>query len=500
MNFHDLDKPLLQFPDEPDKNAFTIRTSFESILCLGNTGSGKTSAVGSKFISSYLKHGYGMLFLTAKVDDAATYKRYAQEAGRANDVVEIKPGLNAFNFMHYESTVRSELSFARNLQDLLNVVLEAGEDRNSGGERDPFWKHSQSMLIKNVINLLLLAYSEVTIPQLYAVAQSTPQQKTDLNKAEEEDTAFKKAMAAAKERVRKQVDNWKAKIGGRNIEQLSDSEYLQQLEDAVPDYRTLKMVRDFFLNDLYNISEKTRGIITLSFTSFLSSLLDEPIYSLFCNKPSTVTPEDCITKGKLVIINLPVALYGKTGQDVQVMLKYIFQKAWQRRDISQNGRPLAIVADEAQLFLHPMDSTLLATARSSMVSTFYLSQSVPSFHANIGGTGSKADAKVDTLLSLLSTKVLLSNNCVKTNRWASDIIGKGYTEDISTGTSMGENFTTNEGSRFVLEDMVRPEFFSQLRTGGRLNNYTVEAYIHMQGKKFNTGFSHKKIKFTQKIN
>lgn len=501
MEFENLDIPLLKFADEPEHNAFSIRSSFESLLCLGNTGSGKSSAVAAKIINAYLEHGYGMLLLTAKEEDATTYRSYAKQAGRENDVIEIKPGgEHAFNFMQYESTVRSDLSFARNLQDLLHVVIEAGEERNSGGERDPFWRDSQAMLIKNVINLLLLAYSEVTIPLLYEVAQSTPQQKQTKEPAEEELSAFQKAMSKAKDNVRTKVDDWKSSVGQEYIDGLDDEIYLKQLEEAVPDYRTLKMVKNFFMDGLYNISEKTRGIIILSFTSFLSHLMDDPIYTLFCNKPSTCTPEDCIEQGKIIIINLPVSLYGKIGQYVQIMSKYVFQKAWQRRRVSENGRPLAIIADEAQLFLHPQDSMLLATARSSRISTFYLSQNLPALHANVGGNGFKSEAKVDALLSLLSTKIFLCNNCVKTNRWASDIIGKAYTEDISTGSSYGDDkVSINDGSRFSLEDIIRPEAFAKLLTGSQLNNYKVEAYIHMQGKKFNHGFSHKKIRFTQQV-
>lgn len=200
-----------------------------------------------------------------------------------------------------------------------------------------------------------------------------------------------------------------------------------------------------------------------------------------------------------MIINLPVSLYGRIGQDIQIMIKYIFQKAWQRRNVKLNGRPLAIVCDEAQLFLHLLDSALLATARSSRIATFYLTQNLPAFHSNIGGNGTKAEAKVDALMSLLSTKIFLCNSCVKTNRWAADIIGKGYTEDPSTSMSGGDNFSFGQGSRYMLEDIVRPEQFAQLKNGGPLNNYKVQGIIHMQSRRFNSGFNHKKINFKQQF-
>lgn len=501
VHFENLDEPLLRFGDEPDANAFTIRSSFESCLCIGNTGSGKSSGVARELVGKMMEKKYGMLLLTAKELDAETYKHYAAIAGRSADVIEVTPsatGGHAFNFMHYESTAKTGLSFARNLLDLLKVVIEAGEERTQGAEADPFWRNSSEMLIRSAIHLLLLAYGEVTIPMLYEVAQTAPH-KEDKPTQQEEETTFQKVMTLAKKRVKEQVDAWKAKVGEDYWKALADEKLAKEIEDAVPDYRTLMMVRNFFMESLFNISEKTRGIIILSFTTFLSRLLDEPIYSLFCNRPSTFTPESCIETGKLVIINLPVSLYGRIGQDIQIMIKYIFQKAWQRRNVKLNGRPLAIVCDEAQLFLHPLDSALLATARSSRIATFYLTQNLPAFHSNIGGNGTKAEAKVDALMSLLSTKIFLCNSCVKTNRWASDIIGKGYTEDPSTSMSGGDNFSFGQGSRYMLEDIVRPEHFAQLKNGGPLNNYKVQGIIHMQSRRFNNGFNHKKINFKQQF-
>lgn len=500
MNWENLDTPLIRFGDESEATAFTYRTSFNSVAVFGNTGSGKTSGVLAKLMSVYMQHGYGMLLLTSKPDDAEIYKRYAKQYGREQDIVEIKPGgKHAFNFMHYESTAKSELSFARSLQDVLNVVIQATEDRDDANDRDPFFRKSLQSLIKETIQLLLLAYNEVTIPELYAVAQSTPREKGADEKSSNDETAFDKAMKAAKDNVRFQLESWRQSIGDDYIQSLSDDEYQNQRDEAVPNYRVLKMVTNFFMVDLYNISIKTRGIILLSFTSFLSRLLDDPIYSLFCNKPSTCTPESCIEKGAIIIVNLPVSLYDAIGQEVQIMMKYIFQKAWQRRDLKKNGRPLAIIADEAQQFLHPKDATQLATSRSSRISTLYLSQNKPSFYANVSGDGKKAEAKIDALLSLLSTKIFLCNGCVDTNLWASRLIGEGYTEDVSTSANYGKDPSFGESSQFILEHMVRPEDFSKLRCGGE-PDFKVEGYIHMQGVQFSNGFNHKKIKFTQAKN
>lgn len=58
--------------------------------------------------------------------------------------------------------------------------------------------------------------------------------------------------------------------------------------------------------------------------------------------------------------------------------------------------------------------------------------------------------------------------------------------------------TSEGGAHYILEDMVRPEQFSKLKTGGERNYYLVDCIIHMQGKVFRSGSNHKKILFSQK--
>jgi hypothetical protein len=45
--------------------------------------------------------------------------------------------------------------------------------------------------------------------------------------------------------------------------------------------------------------------------------------------------------------------------------------------------------------------------------------------------------------------------------------------------------------------MVRPEQFTGLKTGSPANSHLVEAYVHLQGKVFHDGMSHRKIIFKQ---
>ncbi|MFM7858343.1 MAG: type IV secretory system conjugative DNA transfer family protein, partial [Flammeovirgaceae bacterium] len=224
------------------------------------------------------------------------------------------------------------------------------------------------------------------------------------------------------------------------------------------------------------MNEKTRSIIDFSFISFLSRFMREPIYSLFCSKVSTVTPEECL-KGKIILLSIPVKLYGKIGRDAQIMFKYIWQRAMERRDPKYGQRPVFLWADESQNFLHEHDADYQATARSSRICTVYISQNLPNYFANMGGIHS--GHRVKSFLGTLNTKIFHANADIETNNYASDLIGQHYVEKLSEGASLGTGSISNSKSVSIeLEKIVRPEQIVQLKTGGPANEFITEAYVH----------------------
>jgi type IV secretory pathway TraG/TraD family ATPase VirD4 len=199
-------------------------------------------------------------------------------------------------------------------------------------------------------------------------------------------------------------------------------------------------------------------------------------------------------KGKIILLNLPVKIYHKIGRDCQIMFKYIWQRAMEKRQLNE-GRPVFLWADEAQNFLHEHDAEYQATARSSRIATVYISQNLPNYHANMGGA--KSEHRVKSFLGTLATKIFHANADIETNTYASDLIGEAYTEDNSRTTTVSGDFSASRGVSYRLEKLARPEEFVSLKTGGPENRLRVEGYMHRQGKPFGDGMNFRRISFKQ---
>ena len=480
-----LDLPLIDFAG----SAWTVRNAVEGVQIFGGIGSGKTSGSGRMLALKYLSAGFGGLVLTAKPDEKDLWQDYCAAAGRREDLMIVEPGgEHTFNFLTYEGQGGN----TENIVQVLKTVIQASEEKASGAKQDPFWETALDMLIFHIIDLCQLAYGEVTLQTLYDIVQTLPGQTEG---AAVQEGAFHKAYAAALNRVDGQVTAWEAAQSTDRLAQLqSQFAYDAAVCQDMPDARLLKFVDQFFHETYGNLSEKTRSIIDFSFSGFLFRLLREPVFSLFCQGISTFTPEDCLD-GKIILLNLPVKIYHKVGRDCQIMFKYIWQRAMEKRRIAENGRPVFLWGDEAQNFLHEYDAEYQATARSSRIATVYISQNLPNYHANMGGA--KSDFRVKSFLGTLSTKVFHANADKDTNDYASALIGEGFFEETSRQTAVSGEFASSKTKRLKIDRTIRPDEFPRLKTGGTKNKGRVAAYVHFQGNVLNTDESFIKAHFDQ---
>lgn len=500
MDTVDLDSTVISFSDPAGVTAWTIRDAVEGTQIFGGIGSGKTSGSGRMIALKYLSLGFGGLVLTVKPDERDLWQEYCRMTGREQDLLILEPGCpHFFNFMAYEAQAAGGKPITDNIVQVLKTVIRASEEKSSGKSDDPFWETALDMLIFNLIELCLLAYGTVSIQALYDIAQSIPKMTEDgtiQEPAEDNPTYYDEVVQAAWAKVNEQVAAWEQTQPPDELSALNDRAYKEKVAYHIPDARRMKQVVQFLNENFIRLNEKTRSIIDFSLTGFLFRLLQEPVYSLFCQHPSTFTPEQCFEQGKIILLNLPVKTYHKAGRDTQILFKYIWQRAMEKRNIKLHQRPVFLWADEAQNFLHEYDADYQATARSSRIATVYISQNLPNYYANMGGE--KGKFKVKSFLGTLGTKIFHANADIETNRYASELIGEAYQreESESTASVAGKiSVTTTVSSK--LTRIVRPELFPMLSTGGPLNKHIVSAYILLQGKKFSNGHIFRKSTFNQ---
>lgn len=499
-----LDTPIMGLSLKEGVTQWTVRHAVEGVQIFGGIGSGKTSGSGRTLALKYLNAGFGGLVLTVKPDEKELWQTYCKLAGREDDLLIVEPGgKNFFNFLEYESSqAEGGNSITGNIVDVLKTVMKADEEKSSGGGDDPFWDNALDMLIFHIIDLCKLAYGNITLRQMYDIVQSLPKQDEGYNsklehKKSKDLSAFEKAFEAAQVRINKLSDEWEEKQTTERLQELARSNnYEEALQEEMDEARMLKLVDQFFMENLMTLHEKTRSIIDFSFSGFLFRFLRDPVYSLFGKHASTFTPEDSL-KGKIILINVPVKVYHKIGRDCQILFKYIWQRAMEKRRVTPDSLPVFLWADEAQNFLHEHDTHYQATARSSRIATVYISQNLPNYLASMGGA--KSDFKVKSFLGTLGTKIFHANADIDTNKYASELIGDGNWKETSRSNTMAGQYSSSKTESLRIDRVIRPEGFVSLKTGGVANDYIVEGYMHVQGNTLKENGNYLKVNFNQKF-
>jgi hypothetical protein len=132
--------------------------------------------------------------------------------------------------------------------------------------------------------------------------------------------------------------------------------------DKVADFEEC---RNYWLQEFPALSEKTRSIITLSFSMLVRPLITRPLRRLFSTN-TNVKPEDTFDR-KIIIVDLPVQDFRLAGRVANLVWKYCFQIAVMRRMPPAGGyiTPVFLWADEAQNFVTAFDAEYQAVARSA---------------------------------------------------------------------------------------------------------------------------------------
>jgi len=299
---------------------------------MGENGSGKTSGSGGLLARKYLEAGFGGLVLCFKTDEAALWQRYLKRAGREEDGRYFSVDNDfRFNFMDYEAD-ESGVDFAENLVTLLVDVASIQKRTEASGSEAHFWLPQKKKLIRNAIELLLMAERPIQLRTLYQMIVSAPK---DPREAADETWQRESFLFVL----------------------------LQEAEAKAGDHPEWELIINYWMRERPALASKTRETIDADFTGMFDPLTRGKIGELF-GTGTNLTPDD-ILDGKVVVIDIPIAKYREVGQYAALIWAQLFQRAVDRRSYeAPGGRPVFLWEDEAHYFTIEQDALFQTTARS----------------------------------------------------------------------------------------------------------------------------------------
>ncbi|MEL6822323.1 MAG: type IV secretory system conjugative DNA transfer family protein [Calditrichota bacterium] len=429
----------------------TFRNLCEGVLIFGNTGSGKTSGSGQHLRTALLSYMAGGQVHTVKPEDAADWLEACRLAGRQEQVIHVSPESgHRFNFIEYLAAQSEQGdTLTMNITDLYITLAEIDNTAGKSGG-DPYWTAAMKQLISNAIDTVRLSGRKLTLDSIHSVINSLPDDV--------------------------------ASIGRRRWQQ--QSECYQMLQEASSQPLTelqqhdLKMTRQYILQEWPAMGSKQRASIKQMYSSLADNLMRGTLYDMLGTK-TTFVPE-YTHHGCIIILDMPVKVYGKAGRYFQLIMKRIFQDAAERRakgreQVAQQS-PVFLWADEFQNFFSKHDYQFQATARSARVASVYITQNISNLLAVIGSSGQPI---VDALSGSLVTKIFHANTDVPTQRWAADLIGKSiqHRRNFSAGAASRAGMRSNTGASEQIDYKIQPSDFAGLATGGPANQYQVQAIV-----------------------
>ena len=488
-----LDYPVLKLSDKKE-DWITTRDLIRHTLVFGSTGSGKTSGYGKIQLYNMLKAGFGGIVMTAKADEADYVKTLAKRAGRgAEDIIDFKlDGEYIFNFLDYtfkQGQARGKKTYIQDLVHLFKVITSLYSNTNNQDSKDSYWIHALDQLLGNSLRTLIYAGAELSLVEIHSFISTLP-----MNQEQWDDTAWQEKSLAFKRIA--QAEKWITKT-----ESKADVDAIEQ--SKINSWKTLTKL--YWEHNFMILDPKTKATIIQMFTGMAEQLMSEGVREVFAEGDTNITPEDTF-KGKVIILNIPYLDNQESARLCQVVFKYCWQKAVEKRGKTTDAdRPVFLYADEAHYFTTVNDPAFLSTARSSKACVCYLTQNLNGLGQFLGHNQMNLEAFIDNFQIF----VFHANSSHKTNAFASRLIGKiemkkktmsSSDSTHSDGTIQRRNSGHSESIRNEWDYQLHPIQFSQLAEGSARYDTKVECIIYMTGKKlWSNGLNYKWCVVEQKM-
>lgn len=436
---------ILHFSDE---DPFAVEDVFRHVMVHGGPGSGKSSGGMAWVTRGALRAGFGALFTTYRRGDADRVAGYASESGREGDVVRVSSdGSHRLNLLDYLVHALLPGDF-RAAVEILFDAQDAVEGKGGAAGRfsDVFWQRETTDAF-------------VAAAALAGVASPLSMQ-TVLLVLEGAYEAARAGVAVGTSRT----------LAGRLIR------LGRVAAPSVAHPVAFQGADEYFARRWTQMSEDQRRSVLALARAAVSDLVAPPFDRLF-NTDSTFTPEQ-MHRGAILLLDLPVEVYGETGRKAQLLLKRVVQLSTESRDVTDSPRPCIIVVDEAPTFLLDYDARFMAVSRGVRTGMVLASQNIHGYRNALGPTAA------DEMLGLAFTHVFHQQAERETNRWAGELFG----DELRLTPSLTDpHVRSGEPSPFRgltphRCPVVRAEEFRTLRTGGLQNNREVEGLVFQTGR------------------
>ena len=434
-------------------DGFTVDDSYRHVFVTGASGSGKTTGSLSHFAYTYLLAGYGALVLCAKPEEADSWREYCAQTGREADLIVVSLEGDMpyrFNFLDYELRRRDGrgAGSVNSLLQLFSTIMDIIENNTREALSLDFWDRTALDCIGAAITVLSLCDTPLTIQNIKRFIAAAP------GKGDLDDPRWQTVSFAG-----------------------------QRLQEAYRNVKTerergdLKATYDYLKDDYAQLNDRTKSSIQITVSSLTSRFLKGDLREMTCTD-STIDPSMLWKEGKIIVLDIPTIEYNWEGIIIQGIIKYVFQKALQRRSLKDFPRPVMLFMDEYQHFMSSYDYKFLSEARSAGVACVLATQNISNMYSILGG-GARDQA--NSLLGNAATKIFHSNTDITTNEWASSVIGQEWMHMVSTSTKRDGNSSGATMSRQIHARKL-PSDFMGLKTGGTRHNFEVEGYVVMTGK------------------
>jgi TraM recognition site of TraD and TraG len=436
--------PLLRFDNGTE---FTEKDSYSGIGIMGGIDSGKTS-LARTLRQSLLGHGYGLLILCVKNDEAETWEKEAIEMGRGHDFVRFRVG-GGHRFDPFFGLDPVEAVAA--LEDV-NSVLSSGTDTSGDSA---YWKAEAKKFMRNAATLVFHATGYIDLREIAKVCTS----------------------------YAKDVDQVKSKAWQ---ERSACYKNLLKAEQRSSGNQDVALAREFFLETFPSYGSRAQGSVLSITGNLLENFRREPFTSLFSGR-SNVSTDDILERGKIVCVDVPVLEKDEVGTIVNSIWLFFFCRALTKR---KSRRPAAIYVDEAQFLLCRELQRRQTVIRTHNVATVILFQNIPVLKDYLN------EQAVTGLLSTLNTLIFTRQQDDFSRQWASNRISmrrkyrKTENQSHTPGRSAGVSYS--ESTELVWDHKFHPSVFVDLKNGGKKHGYKVESIVQTADKAFRASWHQKR--------